>query len=138
MDHEENSTATLIAAPAISKAIRQGSAYLTGQPYGNLLSTVIILGFGYWFWWFTTIGQPKQLLEQRQDIIQTTVTLTKQFSESTQSQTAVTSEALKASSEQHAKAVQSIVDEHKDSVKSMLEHSEKAMQRRDADFKDRE
>ena len=138
-DEDDNGRGTaLISSPAVGKAIGKTVGYMTGQPYGNLLATIIICGFGWWFWWSQTVGQPAQLKEARESTAETTRTLTKQFTEATQAQTTVTSEALKATAEQHAKAVETIVEEHKDTVKSMLDHAEKSMQRRDADFKERE
>ena len=138
MPDEEDKTVALISSPAVSKAIGKTTTYMIGQPFGNLLALLIIIGFSVYFWWLQTVGQPAAVKEARESITNTTTVLTKQFSESTQAQTKVTAEALKATAEQHTKTVEKIMDDNKDSVKTMIEHSEKASQRRDADFKERE
>ena len=55
-DETEDKTVALISAPAVSKAIGSTSRYLTGQPFGNLLALIIIMGFGYWWNYFSYRG----------------------------------------------------------------------------------
>lgn len=97
--------------------------YFAGQPYGNLIATLMLCGFAWWFWWSQTVGEP-QKIKQVQDGLTDAI---KQGSD-----------AAKAQAEQHAAAVKSITESHTENIRAMIDHAEKASERRSKEESHRE
>lgn len=132
---QESNTDAGIGKVAIAGRIAN---YFAGQPFGNMLSTLIICGFGYWFWWSQTIGGPqsaKMIQDGMAAQSKTHADATKSQADATadavKAQATATADAVKAQASATADSIKALVSQQADTSKTMLEHSEKAAVRRE-------
>ena len=104
--------------------------YFAGQPYGNLLSTIMICGFGYWFWWSQTVGEA-QKAKQIQEGMSTVIAAGQS---ATDKLTAQHIEASKSAAAQNSAAVKALGDNHAAIFKEAMDHAEKAATRRESEM----
>jgi len=101
--------------------------YFASQPFGNLLSFLVICGFGYWFWWSQTIGDGIKVKQ-----IQDGMTANSQVHvDAMRAMVDLNSAAVKSAAEQHAAAIKAVTTQQAESAKAMLDHAEKASLRRE-------
>lgn len=111
-DASQADTQEFSRAPVFNKV----AMYLVGQPFGNMLSLIVIAGFGYWFWWSQTTGDD-QKAKRLQDAF-----------------AAIHAENAKTVVEvaaKHGEAVKFVAEQHSSVVKAMLDHAEAAGKRRE-------
>ncbi len=101
--------------------------YFAGQPFGNLLSFMVICGFGYYFWWMQTIGE-QQKVEQLQKAF---ASIHKENSQTVTDVASKHADAVKAVAEQNTGALKFVAEKNADTVKLMIEHAEAAGKRRE-------
>lgn len=122
-DASQADTAEFSRGPVFNRVAN----YFAGQPFGNLLSFIVICAFGYYFWWMQTIGE-SQKVDQLQRAF---AAIHAENSKTVVEVAAKEAEATKAVSENSAQANKYIAEKHADTVKLMLEHAEAAGKRRE-------
>lgn len=122
-DPSQADTAEFSRGPVFNRVAN----YFSSQPFGNLLSFVVICGFGYWFWWSQTTGDDQKAKRLQEAFAQIHADNAKTL-DSIASKHA---DAVKSVAEQAAGATKTVAEKNADTAKLMIEHAEAAGKRRE-------